>query len=153
MYVTISPGYRVTYLSRFTRQRSGESVGTPKIMIRQAPSGILQTPSAELSLVDIARRFPLPWSAYVRLLSVKSESARRFYDTESLQHRLVIGGGSWCLCLTTIRRGFRVIALCVAVQRMRGIGQSEKVGRQPHRDWRAECSRVRGGKGTAEIDE
>ncbi|MFZ0931354.1 MAG: PDDEXK nuclease domain-containing protein [Syntrophobacteraceae bacterium] len=64
---------------------SGESAGTLNIMICQTPSGILQTPSAELSLVDIARRFPLPWSAYVRLLSVKSESARRFYETEALR--------------------------------------------------------------------
>jgi hypothetical protein len=31
--------------------------------ICQPPSGILQTLSAELSLADIARRFPLPWSA------------------------------------------------------------------------------------------
>lgn len=64
---------------------SGESAGTPNIMICQTPSGILQTPSAELSLVDIGRRFPLPWSAYVRLLSVKNENARRFYETEALR--------------------------------------------------------------------
>ena len=29
--------------------------------------------------------FPLPWSAYVRLLSVKSEAARAFYETEALR--------------------------------------------------------------------
>ena len=29
--------------------------------------------------------FPLPWSAYVRLLAVKNEHARRFYETEALQ--------------------------------------------------------------------
>jgi predicted nuclease of restriction endonuclease-like (RecB) superfamily len=61
--------------------------------------GILQTPSGEsadqaivptlsggfLSLVTLARAFPLPWSAYVRLLAVKNESARRFYETEALR--------------------------------------------------------------------
>ena len=29
--------------------------------------------------------FPLPWSAYVRLLSVRNESAREFYETEALR--------------------------------------------------------------------
>ncbi len=33
----------------------------------------------------IVRRFPLPWSAYVRLLSVKDSLARRFYETEALR--------------------------------------------------------------------
>jgi predicted nuclease of restriction endonuclease-like (RecB) superfamily len=33
----------------------------------------------------VARRFPLPWSAYVRLLSVKDSLARRFYETEALR--------------------------------------------------------------------
>jgi len=33
----------------------------------------------------IARRFPLPWSAYVRLLSVKDSLARRFYEIETLR--------------------------------------------------------------------
>ena len=46
---------------------------------------ILQTVSAESSLVGIASRFPLPWSAYVRLLSVKDENARAFYEVEALR--------------------------------------------------------------------
>jgi len=66
---------------------------------------ILQTPSGEFplgalaskaqtppvlsvdtpSLASIAGRFPLPWSAYVRLLSVKNERARAFYETEALR--------------------------------------------------------------------
>jgi predicted nuclease of restriction endonuclease-like (RecB) superfamily len=46
---------------------------------------ILQTVSAEFSLLNIAECFPLPWSAYVRLLSVKNENARRFYGTEALR--------------------------------------------------------------------
>jgi hypothetical protein len=43
----------------------------------------LQTASAESSLSEIARCFSLPWSAYVRLLSVKNENARRFYESEA----------------------------------------------------------------------
>ena len=45
----------------------------------------LQTVSAESSLAGIASRFPLPWSAYVRLLSVKNENARTFYEAEALR--------------------------------------------------------------------
>lgn len=47
---------------------------------------ILQTPSAKSpDLAALAQAFPLPWSAYVRLLSVKNTAARRFYETEALR--------------------------------------------------------------------
>jgi predicted nuclease of restriction endonuclease-like (RecB) superfamily len=36
-------------------------------------------------LAALARRFPLPWSHYVRLLAVKEEGARRFYEEEALR--------------------------------------------------------------------
>lgn len=38
-----------------------------------------------IDLPSLAKAFPLPWSAYVRLLSVKNEMARRFYETEALR--------------------------------------------------------------------
>jgi len=41
-------------------------------------------PQAEL-IATLANAFPLPWSAYVRLLSVTSEQARRFYETEAFR--------------------------------------------------------------------
>ncbi len=57
---------------------------------RPTPSGksdaaILRTPSEESTLAQVAARFPLPWSAYVRLLAVKNEHARGFYETEALR--------------------------------------------------------------------
>jgi predicted nuclease of restriction endonuclease-like (RecB) superfamily len=66
---------------------SGESA------IRQTASDKSQAPfvvSAPLQampahLAAVAARFPLPWSAYVRLLSVKSDHARGFYETEALR--------------------------------------------------------------------
>lgn len=81
---------------------SGESA-LPEIC--QTPSGksaaalISQTPSAisagmeisealsrkSVDLPALAKAFPLPWSAYVRLLSVKNELARAFYETEALR--------------------------------------------------------------------
>ena len=50
-----------------------------ELTICQMPSGNFTT------LASIASRFPLPWSAYVRLLSVKNEHARAFYETETLR--------------------------------------------------------------------
>lgn len=46
----------------------------------------LQTVSGQfLDLSKLAQAFPLPWSAYVRLLSVKNAQARAFYETEALR--------------------------------------------------------------------
>jgi len=47
---------------------------------------IVQMPSAQsLNLSALAQAFPLSWSAYVRLLSVKNPQARAFYETEALR--------------------------------------------------------------------
>jgi hypothetical protein len=49
-------------------------------------SKILQTPSAKsVPLPELAQKFPLPWSAYVRLLSVRNPETRAFYETEALR--------------------------------------------------------------------
>lgn len=64
---------------------SGEFEGNSNTMICQTPSGILQTPSPGYSLANIARCLPLSWSAYVRLLGIKNEQARKFYETEALR--------------------------------------------------------------------
>jgi hypothetical protein len=42
-----------------------------------------------IDLPALANAFPLPWSAYVRLLSVKNELARAFLRNRSLALRLV----------------------------------------------------------------
>ena len=61
--------------------------------------GIFQTPSEKSltpmllndiwavssSITLLANQFPLPWSAYVRLLSVRIPEARTFYETETLR--------------------------------------------------------------------
>lgn len=39
----------------------------------------------KFGLADLAQAFVLPWSAYVRLLSVKDGHARQFYETEALR--------------------------------------------------------------------
>jgi len=48
------------------------------------PRNILQTVSAELAPTATGPRFLLPRSAYVRLLSVENESARRSCEIEAL---------------------------------------------------------------------
>jgi predicted nuclease of restriction endonuclease-like (RecB) superfamily len=51
-----------------------------------SPGRIVQTPSALSGPTSAAAQtFPLSWSAYVRLLSVKNEAARHFYETEALR--------------------------------------------------------------------
>ena len=45
---------------------------------------ISQTPSAQS--IELSNSFPLPWSHYVRLLSVKNKDARKFYESEALRN-------------------------------------------------------------------
>ncbi|MCA8142940.1 PDDEXK nuclease domain-containing protein [Burkholderia multivorans] len=65
---------------------------------QSAPARIVSTASAKstkkplkapagtpLELNSIAQAFPLPWSAYVRLLTVKTQAARDFYEAEALR--------------------------------------------------------------------
>lgn len=51
---------------------------TGSAKIPETLSRISGGPPALLSLRDLASRFPLPWSAYLQRLSVKSDPARRF---------------------------------------------------------------------------
>lgn len=68
------------------------SAKSPVAPILQTPSGessrvgTLQTVSGQSpDLSVLTQAFPLPWSAYVRLLSVKNPQARAFYETETLR--------------------------------------------------------------------
>lgn len=88
-------------------QTVSEKSGTPQILptvsdesdeeqIWQTLSAKSRVPiSATLSRIStadtlpllraLAARFPLPWSHYVKLLTVKDENARRFYEDEALR--------------------------------------------------------------------
>lgn len=64
----------------------------PEQQIRQTASGESAAPKNRniasghaLDRFVLAQAFPLPWSAYVRLLSVKKPQARAFYETEALR--------------------------------------------------------------------
>lgn len=64
----------------------------PQDKILQTVSAKSSTPallnnmqSSTSTVLALANQFPLQWSAYVRLLSVKSLEARSFYETEALR--------------------------------------------------------------------
>ncbi len=63
----------------------------PTVSDESAEEQIYATSSRESAtdslglLQALAARFPLPWSHYVKLLTVKDEKARRFYEEEALR--------------------------------------------------------------------
>lgn len=70
---------------RICQTPSGKLENSSRPMICQTPSGVLPAAYMDMSLSEMAPLFPLPWSAYVRLLAVRNEHARRFYETEALR--------------------------------------------------------------------
>lgn len=50
--------------------------------------GIQPTASEELAAIiqTLSGQFPLPWSHYVKLISIKDSQARAFYEAEALKH-------------------------------------------------------------------
>ena len=57
----------------------------PSEQIQQTVSGKSETTSTEGRLGELLTAFPLPWSAYVRLLSIKNKRGRDFYEAEALR--------------------------------------------------------------------
>ena len=73
-------GFYLAYQHILQTPSGGSSRGRAR-KILQTASGESAPPLAEA----LAPRFPLPWSHYVRLLSVRSPAARTFYETEALR--------------------------------------------------------------------
>lgn len=80
-------GWRNIYQMRqfYTAHPFEKILQTVSAKLENNTSSILQTPSAKLDIADIAKYFPLPWSHYVRLLSVKNPEAREFYEKEAIR--------------------------------------------------------------------
>ena len=80
---------RLFYLAyppdRIRQTVSGKLNRPSQTPIRQTPSGISEATPVEVGFDDLLTAFPLPWSAYVRLLSVRNGQARSFYETEALR--------------------------------------------------------------------
>ena len=77
-YISYPPG-------KIRQSLSGRSGRSPQLPIRQTVSGEFDATSDDLQMGDLLAAFPLPWSAYVRLLSVRNEHARAFYEAEALR--------------------------------------------------------------------
>ena len=80
---------RLFYLAyptdRILQTPSAKLALLPERQILQTPSGKLEATSVEAGFDDLLTAFPLPWSAYVRLLTVRDENAREFYEAEALR--------------------------------------------------------------------
>ena len=80
---------RTFYLSyppdQIRQTLSGKLALPSRQQIRQTASGESDASSIDVRQEDLLAAFPLPWSAYVRLLSVKNEIAREFYETQALR--------------------------------------------------------------------
>jgi predicted nuclease of restriction endonuclease-like (RecB) superfamily len=78
-------------LAGISQTPSAELPDDAGAIILQTPSEhppaltIRQTPSGKSTLATLAARFLLPWSHYVRLLSVENKNARAFYEAEALR--------------------------------------------------------------------
>ncbi|MBE2295762.1 MAG: DUF1016 domain-containing protein [Phycisphaerales bacterium] len=58
----------------------------PMVSVNSSSTTNSESPLRNLpTLPTLAQAFPLPWSAYVRLLSIKNPQARTFYETEALR--------------------------------------------------------------------
>ncbi|MCY4232374.1 MAG: PDDEXK nuclease domain-containing protein [Bacteroidetes bacterium] len=64
---------------------SGNNQKHPTPSVKSDSSQKMPISLSEPLLVYLASQFPLPWSAYVRLLSVKNPYAREFYEIEALR--------------------------------------------------------------------
>ncbi|WP_321804230.1 PDDEXK nuclease domain-containing protein [Burkholderia sp. BCC1988] len=57
----------------------------PTASAKSTKAAVKAPPGVAFELNSIAQAFPLPWSAYVRLLAVKAQAARDFYEAEALR--------------------------------------------------------------------
>lgn len=77
---------RAFYLGWSIRQTPSAKLEARAATDEDTPSG-LGLPPAQVGVLALAAAFPLPWSHYVRLLSVQDLQAQRFYEAEALSVR------------------------------------------------------------------
>lgn len=79
----------VKRLAKDLTSRFGRGFGQSNLFLMRgfylAYPEIFQTMSGKFDLETAAQHFPLPWSAYTRLLSVDDPQARAFYEAEALR--------------------------------------------------------------------
>ncbi|MFV9646913.1 MAG: PDDEXK nuclease domain-containing protein [Desulfobacterales bacterium] len=87
-YLEYKPETIYATVSRKSKEEdiSSEKYATlSRISVEQIHQIKSKTASRIFTMEELASVFLLPWSAYVRLLSVKNDQARAFYETEALR--------------------------------------------------------------------
>lgn len=82
-----TPSGKFTLASRspIRQTPSGDFTLTSRSPIHQTPSGESEINVGDMAPSDLISAFPLPWSAYVRLSSIKNPRAREFYEAEAIR--------------------------------------------------------------------
>ena len=77
------PGIVQTASAKLKKANKSQICQTVSVEFREEK---IQKVSGESPIAAISSSFPLPWSHYVRLLSVKNSQARAFYEEEALRN-------------------------------------------------------------------
>jgi len=89
LQVDVETSLRAFYLAwpaeQILQTLSAKSPSAPIVPTPSANFGAQSPMLQALEPAAMAQAFPLPWSAYVRLLAVKTAAARAFYETEALR--------------------------------------------------------------------
>jgi len=81
--------FYIAWAAEIFQTVSGKSAAPENVQTLSGKSptvkNLVTAPASATDYMALATRFTLPWSAYVRLLSVKTAAARAFYETEALR--------------------------------------------------------------------
>jgi len=77
--------FRQFYVNWPIRQTLSAELPIYPTTMSETPNEVMLTTYVNFSLKDTANRFPLPWSHYSLLLSVKNPEGRTFYEKEALR--------------------------------------------------------------------
>ncbi len=83
---TVSGKSHENSISQMLSAKSPQHLEIRQTLSNKFSSEIVQTVSVQSLINNLAELFPLPWSHYVRLLSVNNEEARKFYEAEALRN-------------------------------------------------------------------
>jgi len=72
-------------LQTVSAESQARTITAPSICQTVSGKSEAQPVPASADVVVLAAAFPLPWSHYVRLLSVENANARRFYEAEAIR--------------------------------------------------------------------
>ena len=76
---------RARIYATVSRKSEVNSSASKNATVSRDLTSIRQTPLGKFAFSDLAQAFPLPWSHYVRLLSVGNHEARSFYEAEAIR--------------------------------------------------------------------